>query len=248
MILRQYLDIEPVVAASYLVGCGGKRVAAVIDPLGEPDRYLDDAAALGVELRYVIDTHVHADHVSAGRELARRANAQYALFADSEPAYDFTAIADGDVLDLGNVALRVLHTPGHTPEHVTLLATDGTRAPEPWLAFTGHTLMVGDMGRTELATNAEEGACTLFESARKLRRLPDYLTVLPGAFSGSVCGRGLSGTPVSTIGFERHHNRSFRLTDREEFMRLMTSDIPPRPPRAEEIRAFNLGRTAAVGV
>ena len=248
MILRQYLDTEPVVAASYLVGCGGKGVAAVIDPLGESDRYLDDAAAFGVELRYVVDTHVHADHVSAGRDLARRAKAEYALFADTELAYYFTPIADGDELDLGNVTLRILHTPGHTPEHVTLLAIDGTRAPEPWLAFTGHTLMVGDMGRTELATTAEEGARALFESAEKLRRLPDHLTVLPGAFSGSVCGRGLSGTPVSTIGFERRHNRMFRVTDREEFVRLMTSDIPPRPPQAEEIRAFNLGRTAVVGI
>jgi glyoxylase-like metal-dependent hydrolase (beta-lactamase superfamily II) len=129
--------------------------------------------------------------------------------------------------------------------HLALLVTDRTRGPDPWLVLTGHTLMVGDMGRTELASSAEAGARALFRSAKRLRALPDYVEVLPGAFAGSVCGRGLSGKPGSTIGFERGYNRAFSLTDEARFVELMLRDIPPPPARAQEIRAANLGR--AVG-
>jgi len=246
MILRQYLDTQPVVAASYLFGCGSKGMGAVVDPTEEIDRYLEDAAALGLPIRYVIDTHVHADHVSGGRRLAAAAGAEYVLFAGAEAHYAFHGVHDDDVLELGNVSARVLHTPGHTPEHITLVVTDAKRGPEPWFVFTGHTLMVGDMGRTELASSAEEGARALYRSATRLRALPDHLEVLPGAFSGSVCGRGLSGKATSTIGFERRFNRAFSLEDEEAFVALMLEDVPPRPDRASEIRAENLGLGAAV--
>ena len=210
MILRQYLETAPTVAASYLFGCAGKGVGAVVDPTEHVERYLGDAQALGLAIRYVIDTHVHADHVSGGRRLAERAGAEYVLFAGAGGRYPFRGVEENDVLELGNVSARVHHTPGHTPEHVCLVVTDRARGPEPWFVITGHTLMVGDMGRTELASSAEEGARALFRSARRLRELPDYLEVLPGAFSGSVCGRGLSGKASSTIGFERRFNRAFR--------------------------------------
>ena len=241
MILRQYLHTDPVIAASYLFGCGGHAAGAVVDPVGEPERYLEVAAAVGLRLRYVIDTHVHADHLSAGRELAAAAGAEYILHASAGVRFPFRSVEDGDVLPLGNVDARVLHLPGHTPEHLALVVTDRTRGPEPWFVLTGHTLMVGDMGRTELASSAEAGARALFQSAERLRALPDYLEVLPGAFAGSVCGRGLSGKPTSTIGFERRFNRAFALTDEEQFVRLMLQEIPPRPERAREIRAANLG-------
>ena len=243
MILRQYLHTDPVVAASYLFGCGGQATGAVVDPVGEPERYLEAAAAVGLRLRYVIDTHVHADHLSAGRELAAAAGAEYILHASAGARFPFRAVEDGDDLPLGNVCARVLHVPGHTPEHLALVVTDG---PEPWFVLTGHTLMVGDMGRTELASSAEAGARALFRSAERLRALPDYLEVLPGAFAGSVCGRGLSGKPTSTIGFERRFNRAFALTDEEQFVRLMLQEIPPRPERAREIRAANLGLSLQV--
>jgi glyoxylase-like metal-dependent hydrolase (beta-lactamase superfamily II) len=239
MILRQYLHTDPVIAASYLFGCAGH--AAVVDPVGEPERYLEAAAAVGLRLRYVIDTHVHADHLSAGRELAAAVGAEYILHASAGAGFPFRAVEDGDVLLLGNVDARVLHVPGHTPEHLALVVTDRTRGLEPWFVLTGHTLMVGDMGRTELASSAEAGARALFRSADRLRALPDYLEVLPGAFAGSVCGRGLSGKPTSTIGFERRFNRAFSLMDEEPFVRLMLQEIPPRPERAREIRAANLG-------
>jgi glyoxylase-like metal-dependent hydrolase (beta-lactamase superfamily II) len=248
MILRQYLDTNPVVAASYLFGCGGKAMGAVVDPTDDIDRYLLDSEALGLPIRFVIDTHVHADHLSGGRRLAEASGAEYVLFEGAGARYPFHGVADGDVLELGNVTVQVLHTPGHTPEHISLVVTDRTRGPEPWFVLTGHTLMVGDMGRTELASTAEEGARALFRSAERLRDLPDHLEVLPGAFSGSVCGRGLSGKVTSTIGFERRFNRAFSITDEEAFVSRMLQEIPPRPERAGEIRAENLGVPAPAEV
>ncbi len=244
MILRQFLHTDPV-AISYLFGCGGKACAAVVDPLGDIGIYLDAARATGMQILYVVDTHIHADHLSAGPRLAEAAGAAYVLFAGAEVRQGFRAVRDGDVLPLGNVAIEVLHTPGHTPEHICLLVTDRTRAAEPWFMLSGHTLMVGDVGRTELATDAEEGARTLFRSLKRLTALPDYIEVLPGAYSGSVCGRGLSGKPASTIGFEKRHNVAFRIPDEEAFVAAMLADIPPPPVRAAELRASNAGWTVS---
>jgi hydroxyacylglutathione hydrolase len=195
----------------------------------------------GLTIKYVVDTHVHADHLSSGRHLAREAGAEYVLHADAGATYDYRGVRDSERLELGNVIAEVLHVPGHTPEHIALAVTDRTRADEPWLVFSGHTLMVGDMGRTELASSAEEGARALFDSAQRLGALPDYVAVLPGAFSGSVCGRGLSGNPGSTIGFERRYNKAFGIADRDAFIAFMLRDTPPRPPNAARVRAENLG-------
>jgi len=145
-------------------------------------------------------------------------------------------------LDLGNVQIGILHTPGHTPEHISLLVTDKTRGPDPWFLLSGHTLMVGDLGRTELVSRAEEGAQELFETLQKLKSLPDYLEVLPGAYSGSVCGRSLSGKPMSTIGFERRFNKAFQIADKAEFVRYMLQNVPAPPPEAGDTRATNLGK------
>jgi len=244
MILRPFLHSDPV-AISYLFGCGGKAAAAVIDPVGDIAPYLKATQETGMRILYVIDTHLHADHLSAGRQLAEAAGAEYVLFADADATQPFRGVRDREVLLLGNVTAEVLHTPGHTPEHLSLLVTDRTRTVEPWFVFTGHTLMVGDVGRTELAATAEEGARTLFGSLQRLKALPDYLEVLPGAYSGSVCGRRLSGKPASTIGFERRHNEAFRIEDENAFVRFMQSDIPPPPPRAAELRALNAGLAVA---
>ncbi len=244
MILRQFLHSDPV-AASYLFGCAGHAAAAVVDPVGDIARYLGAAEETGMRIRYVIDTHLHADHVSAGRALAEAAGAEYVLFADATAVFSFRGVRDGEALELGNVSIQILHTPGHTPEHISLFVTDRTRADEPWFVLTGHTLMVGDLGRTELATSAEEGARALFRSAQRLKSLPDYLEVLPGAYSGSVCGRSLSGSPISTIGFEKRHNKAFRIDDEDAFVRAMVVDVPPAPPQAAHIRAINSGLMAA---
>jgi glyoxylase-like metal-dependent hydrolase (beta-lactamase superfamily II) len=216
-------------------------MAAVVDPQQEITPYLEAARATSMQINFVIDTHVHADHISGGRRLAEATGAKYVLHANVGARYNFRGVGEGDVLELGNVFIQVLQTPGHTPEHISLLVTDKTRGPEPWFLLTGHTLMVGDLGRTELASGAEEGARTLFDSVQKLMAFPDHLEVYPGAFSGSVCGRSLSGKPMSTIGFERRFNKAFQLENREAFVEFMLQSIPPRPPRAEEIRAINLG-------
>jgi glyoxylase-like metal-dependent hydrolase (beta-lactamase superfamily II) len=244
MILRQFLHTDPV-AISYLFGCGGRSMAAVVDPVGDIAPYLQAAKDTGMRILYVVDTHIHADHASSGRRLAEAAGAEYVLFAEAEAVPSFRGVRDRDVLDLGNVVAEILHTPGHTPEHISLFVTDRTRAAEPWFVLTGHTLMVGDVGRTELATTVEAGARVLVHSLQRLKTLPDYVEVLPGAFSGSVCGRSLSGRPTSTIGFEKRHNAAFRIENEEEFVRLMSTDIPPPPPGAAELRAANARLAAA---
>lgn len=241
MILRQFLHSDPV-GISYLIGCGGHQTGAVVDPVAEVSCYLEAAEAAGVKIDYVIDTHVHADHISTGPALAAISGAKYVLSDHADVAIPFTAVADGCEIRLGNVVIEVLHTPGHTPEHICLLAADQTRASEPWMIFTGHTLMVGDLGRTELAASAEAGARALYESAQRLKALPDYLQVFPGAYAGSVCGRGLSANPISTLGFERLHNTAFRITCEEEFVNFMLRDLPAPPPDAAAKRAMNAGR------
>jgi glyoxylase-like metal-dependent hydrolase (beta-lactamase superfamily II) len=245
MILRQFLHTDPVIAASYIVGCGGKSACVVIDPVDAPARYERVAADLGMAIRYVVDTHVHADHLSTARALAASAGASYLLHESVQAEFDFERVADGARIEIGNVLLNVLHLPGHTPEHIGLLVTDRTRGAEPWLVATGHTLMIGDMGRTELASTAEDGAHALFDSAQRLKALPDYLPILPGAFAGSVCGRALSGNPTSTIGFERRFNKTFAIDDEAAFVAAMLCDIPPAPPNAAATRAANLGRVLA---
>jgi glyoxylase-like metal-dependent hydrolase (beta-lactamase superfamily II) len=238
MIFRQFLHTSPV-GASYLFGCGGQGQCVVVDPVEDIGPYEQVSREMGMRITHVIDTHVHADHISGGRSLADAVGASYVVH-ESVDAPEGTRLAHDQELSVGNVTIRVLHTPGHTPEHISLLVTDRTRGPEPWFVLTGHTLMVGDMGRTELATSAETGARALFDSAARLRALPDYVEVWPGAFAGSVCGRRLSGKPASTIGFERRFNRAFATEDRDTFVQLMIADIPARPENADNIRAANL--------
>lgn len=244
MIIRQFLHTEPV-GISYLFGCGGRATGAVVDPVGNIEPYLRAAETGGMRIHFVIDTHVHADHLSAGRRLAEAAGAEYVLGSRAEVSFPFRGARDEEVLPLGNVAAKVLHTPGHTPEHICILVSDLTRADEPWFVLTGHTLMVGDLGRTELAVSAEQGAKDLFQSVRRLKALPDHVEVLPGAYAGSVCGRRLSGKPWSTIGFEKRHNEAFRIEQQAEFVRFMLAEIPPAPPEAAALRAANSGATAA---
>src|SRR5215472_5628219 len=195
MILRQYLHVDPV-AASYLYGCGGRAAAAVVDPIGEIGPYIDAADETGMRILYVIDTHLHADHISSGRDLARATGADYVLFADAQVAFPFRGVRDGEILALGNVAIEILHSPGHTPEHISLLITDRTRSNQPWFVLTGHTLMVGDLGRTELASKGR---------GRRARPVSER-TKAQGAsrLSGSVAGRvfrlGLRAQPERQAG------------------------------------------------
>ncbi|MCZ8513681.1 MBL fold metallo-hydrolase [Paenibacillus filicis] len=243
MLFRQYLHTNPI-AASYLFGCGSQAQGVVVDPLEEEvDFYIEEAKKLGMNIVYVIDTHLHADHVSGGRKLADKTGAEYLLHRSADAAFPFTPVEDGEERMAGNTKLTFLHTPGHTPEHISIVVTDRTRGDEPWFVLTGHTLMVGDVGRTELASNLEEGATQLYRSLfEKLWKLDDHLEVYPGAFSGSVCGRALSGKPMSTIGFEKRFNKALQMKAQDEFVAFMTENVPPQPENFKSIRLRNQGK------
>ena len=225
--------------ASYLLGSEGE--AIVVDPQRDVDIYLEAVQKQGLKIQYIFETHMHADFVSGHRELAARTGANIYLARAAGATFPHIAVDDGYTLHVGKLKLEVQATPGHTPEHVCLLVTDRTRADEPWFALTGHTLMAGDVGRTELAADAAAGARILFKSLARLRALPDHIEVLPGAYAGSVCGRRLSGKPFSTIGFERRFNAAFRIATEDAFVEFMLQDVPPAPEGAAELQASNSG-------
>ena len=215
-----------------------------MDARSDLDTYREIASSLGIKILYVIDTHVHADHVSGGRALAQWLGADYCLHDSAPAAFEFRRIKDGEELDLGNVGIRVMHTPGHTPDSVCLAVVDRTRADEAWFVLTGDALLVGDAGRPDLSP--ERDADAIYDSLhRRLAPLADDVEVFPAHFSGSVCGRALSGKPSSTLGFERKHNAAFVPRSPDEFRRFIMDSLPPKPPDFERIVATNLGRQIA---
>lgn len=203
-----------------------------MDPRPEIDLYLEAAAEKGMRISHVIETHVQADHLSGARALAAATGAPIFLHESADVRFARVPLADGEEHALGNVRLTILHTPGHTPESVSILVADLTRAPEPWFVLTGDTLFAGGVGRPDLA-GAEEApalAGALFDSLhRRLLVLPDHVEVYPGHFGGAACGKGLSGKPASTIGFERRFNPALQLGAREDFVRFVLADLPPQP-------------------
>ena len=203
------------------------------------DTYIEFAKAKGMEIKYIVDTHVQADHVSGGRTLAQLTGADYCLHESADVAFDFTSLKGDQKLDLGNVSIRVLHTPGHTPESICLLITDKTRGPEPWFLLTGDTLFVGAIGRPDLPGNVKESAAQLYESLhQKLLILPETLEIYPAHFSGSLCGAGMSGKPMSTLAFEKRWNPTLAL-DRGSFIEKMASTSPPKPAEMEAVLRAN---------
>jgi glyoxylase-like metal-dependent hydrolase (beta-lactamase superfamily II) len=241
VIFRPYYYFESGCAA-YLFGCGGLGKAAVVDAHEEDvDAYLRFAASKGMRITHVIDTHVHADHRSGGPALAKKAGAPYCLHASAEVALPFEPLVDGQEIELGNTRIKVLHTPGHTPESLCLLVTDLRRGSDPWFVLTGDTLFVGAVGRPDLPGRARENAAELHAAIHhKLLTLPDGLEIYPGHFSGSVCGAGMSGKPSSTIAFEKRNNPLLSKS-REEFVDAI-SEVPPKPAAMEQILRTNQGR------
>jgi hydroxyacylglutathione hydrolase len=193
-------------------------------------------------ITHVIETHVQADHASGGLALAQRTGAAYCLHEAADVAFDFTPLADGQELGCGNVTTRVLHTPGHTPESLSLVVTDRTRGPEPWFVLTGDTLFVGTVGRPDLPGTAESSARELYRSVQRLLALPDHTELYPTHFSGSACGKGMSGKPMSTLGFEKRFNRLLGLESEEAFVAAVTADLPGRPADMETMLRRNQGR------
>jgi hydroxyacylglutathione hydrolase len=244
MFFRQLLN-DSSACASYLFGCKTKARFAVVDPHADlVDEYIRLAEAQGVPIVAGLETHVQADHVSGLPELVERTGATAYLPEGAGVEFDHVALADGDTVDLGNTELRAIATPGHAAAHHAYLVTDHTRGEEPWFALTGDALLVGDAGRPDLHAHGDETvdamARTLYRSlTARLLSLPDDLLLYPAHYSGSVCGRGLSANPASTIGFERRHNRALQFDSEDAFAAALVEDIPPTPPQQAEIVAAN---------
>ena len=251
MFFRQLLN-DDTACASYLFGCKSRERFAVVDPhVDLVDDYIRIAEAQGMPIVAVLETHVQADHVSGLPALVERTGATAYLPEGAGVDFDHVALADRQVLELGNTELRAIATPGHAAAHHAYVVTDRTRGDEPWFVLTGDALLVGDAGRPDLHAHGEQSvesmARTLYRSlTERLLCLPDDILLYPAHYSGSVCGRGLSANPASTIGFERRNNKALQFDSEDAFVEALVKDIPPAPPQqAEIITANRTGRSLA---
>lgn len=253
MLLKRFYDVK-LAQASYLIACGRSGEAIVVDPNRDADQYLRAAASEDVRIAYVTETHIHADFVSGSRELAARAGARLLLSGEggAEWSYDFAQsddailVRDGDTIDVGNVRLSAMHTPGHTPEHLTFLVIDGAVADEPMGAITGDFVFVGDVGRPDLLERAAKvsgsmraSARDLYASLKRFAALPDWLQIWPGHGAGSACGKGISAVPHSSLGYERRFNWAFSVDDEDEFVRQVLAGQPEPPGYFAEMKRVN---------
>jgi hydroxyacylglutathione hydrolase len=253
MFLKRFYDPK-LAQASYLIGCPTSGEALVVDPNRDIDPYLQAANEEGLRITHVTETHIHADFVSGARELAHRAGARLYLSGAGGPewSYQYAAesgamlVGDESQFQVGAVGIRVLHVPGHTPEHLTFLVTDGNAASEPMGALTGDFLFVGDVGRPDLLERAaqakgtmEAGARQLFQSLQRFRALPDYLQIWPGHGAGSACGKALGAVPQSTLGYEKRFNWAFGITDEAGFVSAVLAGQPDPPRYFAEMKRIN---------
>jgi glyoxylase-like metal-dependent hydrolase (beta-lactamase superfamily II) len=242
VILRPFLYSDTA-CASYLFGCGTHSKLAVVDAHVElVSSYIAEATALGSPIVAVFETHVQADHVSGLPALVAATGATAYIPEGAGVEFPHSPLADGDVVELGNTLVRALSTPGHARAHHAYLVTDRRReTEEPWLVFTGDSLLVGDVGRPDLhaAGDPLPLARQQFDSMRVLLELPDWVSVYPSHYGGSVCGRTLSANPFSTIGFERRHNPALQHAETERFAEALLVDVPPPPADQKTIVATN---------
>ena len=234
MLFRQILR-EDTSCASYLVGCQSKVSGAIIDPQLEVEQYVALAEKTRVKITHVIDTHIHADHQSGARRLGELTGASIYLHESAKVNFDFTPLRDGDEFRVGNRRIRVIHSPGHTPESMSLMV-DGR------LVLTGDTLFVGDVGRLDLAGagTPEQLYSSLFD---KLLKLDDLVEVYPGHYGKSLCGKGLEEKPSSTIGFERKYNYALKASSMEDFVKFVAASPHPLPPNYLKIKKLNRGES-----
>jgi hydroxyacylglutathione hydrolase len=253
MFFKRFYD-DGLAQASFMVGCDATHEAVVIDANRDIQQYVDAAAAEGAKITHVAETHIHADFISGSRELAATVGARLLLsreggadwqyaFAEGEGA---TLIGDGSVFNVGKVAFEVMHTPGHTPEHVTFLVTDTPATDRAMGAFTGDFIFAGDVGRPDLLERAahvagtmESSARTLYKSLRRFRSLPEYLILWPGHGAGSACGKALGSMPQTTLGYERVSNWAFRVEDEHAFVREVLAGQPEPPKYFAEMKRIN---------
>ena len=245
---------EPSIAqASYMIGCQRSGEAIVIDANRDLEQYELAAAQEGLRIAFVTETHIHADYASGSRELAQRTGASLCLSdeGDADWKYQFPhdrKLKDGDRITLGNVKIDVVHTPGHTPEHLTFLVTDGAAADRPIAAVTGDFIFVGDVGRPDLLERAanikgtmEKSARVLWHSLQRFAKHEDWLQIWPGHGAGSACGKGISAIPHSTLGYERLFNWAFNVKSEDEFVQKVLTGQPDPPPYFAEMKYLNKG-------
>src|SRR5438477_6056356 len=248
MLLRPFLN-DSTSCASYVFGCTTHAKLAVVDPHADlVDDYLAASAAVGAPIVAVFETHVQADHVSGLPALVERAGATAYLPAGASVEFEHVSLADGDVVELGNTLLAAIATPAHAPAHPAYTVADRRRGTEePWLVFSGDSLLIGDVGRPDLhvAGDARGQARLLHASLKRLLELSDHVVLYPSHYAGSVCGRGLSGNPISSIGFECSHNPLLAMADTDEFAAALLAEMPPPPAEQERIVAAN--RAGSVG-
>ena len=240
MIFQQFIN-EDAGCLSYLIGCSQAGAAVIVDPARDRiDEYIRFGRKKGMKITHILETHTHADHISGGRELAALTRAPILLHRDSRAVFEHGSVADGDEIRLGQIALQVRHTPGHTPDSICLLVTDHERADEPWFVLTGDTVFIGDVGRPDLG--GAQAAAGLYDSLhRAILTLDDSVEVYPAHGGGSLCGRAMSSKSASTIGFERRFNTALRARSRDEFVDLLMAGLPPKPPSFEVIVGKNQG-------
>jgi hydroxyacylglutathione hydrolase len=240
VLFQQFLD-DDLGCASYLVGDEEAGIAAVVDPPYAVEPLLREAERRGVRIVRVVETHTHADHLSGHGRLALEHGIPISIHPAAEAEYAHDPLEDGAELEVGEVVLRAIHTPGHRPEHTCLAVVDRSRAEEPWLVLTGDALFVGDAGRPDLAVDAKAGAEGLFDSLRRLMELPDGVEVFPGHVAGSLCGKAMSSKASSTIGFERRFNNALRIEDRALFVAESSRLDTPKPPNMSRLVDLNRG-------
>lgn len=228
--------------ASYVVGSSLTGECAIVDPRWEIEPYLEIAEQQGFRITHIVETHNHADHVSGHGRLARATGAQIDVHEGAGVEYRHHPLKDNEAIELGEVRLHVIHTPGHRPEHIALAVEDASRGGAPWMVLTGDSLFVGDVARPDLAVDGKEGAEGLYHSLNeRLLRLPEYVEVYPGHVSGSLCGRVTSSVNSTTVGYEKHFNEALQFSGQDDFVRFMNENLPERPPNMARIVEANRG-------
>jgi hydroxyacylglutathione hydrolase len=240
VLFKQFVD-DDLGCASYLIGSEESGEAVVVDPAYAIEQYLAEASRRGARIVRALETHTHADHVSGHGRLALEHGVPVSIHSLAGAGYPHDPLADGQELEVGDVTLRVIHTPGHRPEHCCFAVVDRTRGDEPWLLLTGDSLFVGDAARPDLAVEAHEGAEGLFHSLHRLLEFSDGVEVYPGHVAGSLCGKSMSSKASTTIGFERRFNRALALATVEAFVADSAAVDTPRPPNMERIVELNRG-------